>query len=161
MMKDITHSLLDSLQSFEWFCNVGKPVSGAICVPTWDQVAELVKSDRADEIMSDMANLGRYNVRKVSVERYNDWNEIPRVVCPKLTPLVLDAIGKNGISSHPDRESIATWMDWHLIGWLVEVEYSDLVAPGYFCRMGKLFKEGHFPCGWHGNYWPEGMPIVY
>lgn len=90
-----------------------------------------------------------------------DWNEVPQAVRPKINQLVAEVFNKSGIHSHPSRIALAACMKWNLMGWIIEVEHSHIIATGYFTILGEYYKAGHFPCGWQGSNWPEGLPVVY
>jgi hypothetical protein len=47
-----------------------------------------------------------------------------------------------------------------IIGYLLELQYSEYVPPGFFTSVFKYYEQGYMPCGWDGEY-PNGKLIVF
>jgi hypothetical protein len=87
------------------------------------------------------------------------WNEIVVEVKTVSDPLVRQktekVVRENGLP--PVFEASVRW---DITGVCMEAEYADVFKPGWFAAQAYWYVNGHFPCGWEGDY-PKGKLVIY
>jgi hypothetical protein len=51
-------------------------------------------------------------------------------------------------------------VDWDILHVCMEAEYADVYPPGFFASQAFWYVQGHFPCGWEGEF-PAGRLVLY
>ena len=51
-------------------------------------------------------------------------------------------------------------VQWDILHVCVEAEYADTYEPGFYASQAYWYVNGHFPCGWEGQF-PAGRLIIY
>ncbi len=152
----------DALSHFSFhglFGRCGEAVDDAHSVPGWRSALEFAESEVWDDFVLDRANAIRLWVRPISVERFGCWGDFS-VPAGARWDSIQDAVR----SRSPVDDGIWTrtlpTVEWILVHAAVEEAYADLDCPDWHRRMLKWLCDGHFPCGWDGEY-PAGSPVVY
>ncbi|HWB60633.1 MAG TPA: hypothetical protein VG733_14155 [Chthoniobacteraceae bacterium] len=158
-----TYATLKQLQEAEWFDCVGRfliiedePVE---VVTSWEEAMECCTSQEWDWALLESGNIFRGKIRTVSMDELRTWNA--RV--EKVRPLAMSLVNeKTRLTKEqfdlPDVFESNTYAQILMV--LMEAEYSQIVAPGNFSKLELLFLNGHFPCGWRGEF-PDGELIIY
>jgi len=150
----------EKLKSTQLFSNVGvHNAPNATVVSSWSDAISRCSSREWDSWLLEAANQIRDKLSDAFVERYCQWNdithEIKRIVIPILDQKCEEVITENALP-----KSFIDTVHWDVLGFFVEVAYSDIASPGFFHSQWESYMNGHFPCGWEGNY-PSGRPIIY
>lgn len=155
-----TTATLDKLYSVKWFVNVGKrDQTRAEYVNSWDEAIKSCSEIEWEDLTLEAANQLAERVREKNLDRFNQWNSIVKVVKPFSDALVRDKSEHISLLNKlPD--TFLSCIRWDIFHLCMEVEYSDLVEPGFFSSLSFYYFRGHFPCGFSGLF-PKGQFIVY
>jgi hypothetical protein len=154
-----TEATLQDLESANWFSSVGQPVSGVIVVSSWSEAIKHCGSDEWEALTQEADNRYCVQLQKRAPERFQKWNEIVREVKLKTVPLVDRKIAKV-VEENKLPKVFGDTVDWDILGVCMESEYADVFPPGFFAAQAYWYVQGHFPCGWRGEF-PEGTRIIY
>jgi hypothetical protein len=69
----------------------------------------------------------------------------------RTTPIIRDHLVPNALK---------TCVRWDLVNFLQAVELNDQLSNTFYLEIGEIYLQGHFPCGWRGNY-PKGKMVIY
>lgn len=159
-MNQSTEAMVARLHAVELFAAVGQPVADDYSlVRSWPEAVRHSASDRWESIEQEEDNRLSQAVFNVSRELFQRWNDVVRELKQHIIPFVSDAVAKLGIEADIARQVVDS-ANWDLLGLLLESEYSTIVEPGFFSRIGHWYLLGHFPCGWDGDY-PTGRLVLY
>ncbi|SCB49030.1 hypothetical protein GA0061103_0496 [Rhizobium multihospitium] len=155
-----TIATLDKLDSVEWFVNVGKrDQTYAEYVNSWDEALKSCSEIEWENLTSEAANQLVERVREKSLDRFNQWNSILKVVKPFSDALVTEKSEHISVSNKlPD--TFLNCVRWDIFHLCMEAEYSDLVEPAFFSSLSFYYFKGHFPCGYSGPF-PKGRFVIY
>lgn len=93
-------------------------------------------------------------------DRYQLWNslvdELKQIIDPMIDRKLKPILELRKTDNGRFRQSI--WSDMLLIG--MEAEYADIRPPEFYARLAHWYLQGHFPCGWQGEF-PSGKLVIY
>jgi len=156
-MRDETHALLQAMERWPWFENVGDPIEdlGVIPVVSWDNAVELCGGNLWEVTRLQTHNRYTKEVRARDWTRANQWNSIVEQINEAIRPLV-DARGRVPSTRLSLPELFVHQVDWDILGICMEAEYADIYPPLFYANiLAPWYRTGHFPCGWDG---PELQP---
>ena len=107
----------------------------------------------------EAANLIRDALVTKFRDRYGQWNRIAEELKGMTVPLVNDHI-ERVVKENALPEAFSHSVHWHILHACIETEYSDIVQPRFYTELARWYINGHFPCGWDGQF-PEGFLKVY
>lgn len=161
-MKRQTKKVINTLFATQWFFAVGERAKGVVRASDWAEAAKSCISQKWQDTCLEADNLLRENIYANSnarPERINRWNEIvdemEAAIVPKVKATLEPLASK--IAHLNEIESAITQM---IIGYGMELEYNDLIQPGFYSGLADWLMRGRFPCGWQGEY-PKGKLVVY
>jgi hypothetical protein len=112
----------------------------------------------------------------VFTERTCRWRDVAKPIWRDLADLARDVLAPSAVargcpgdlarlSGLPEEGALnpREFLDsicYDIGHYLLEVEYSDVVEPGYYAEQMEWYRLGHFPCGWQGK-WPEGRRVIF
>lgn len=170
----MTNTLLAALESAEWFARVGQTSESGpratflereignpeICpVASWEEALSLASAAEWGNANLEAMNRLRNRIWPISQPRICQWNEVAQEIRAAVDPLVARKLdGVSGIPSFPPipRALIRA----NLIGCCLESENSDLVPPSFFHVVAYWLLQGHYPCGWNGEF-PGGELLLF
>ena len=156
-MNSDTAKFIQQIRDEGLFGAVGSgDLEGTRCVNSWDEAINSVDNEESRSFRLARKNDLSTRLFKVNRQRFNDWNSIIRPVRAGVRPLV-------ELNARPIPEitpGAVSAVVWDLMGACMELEYADLIDPGFFSQMAEFYVAGRFPCGWEGLY-PAGVLIVY
>jgi hypothetical protein len=88
-----------------------------------------------------------------------EWNEIALEVKKAVDPLVMRKI-EDVTREHNLPKVFHNRVRWDIMHLCMEAEYADLCSPAFYAGISYFYVNGHFTCGWSGEY-PEGMLVIY
>jgi hypothetical protein len=74
-------------------------------------------------------------------------------------PLVLRKTKAVVEANHLPRGFVDT-VQWDILRLCMEAEYADVFPPGFYASQAYWYMQGHFPCGWEGEF-PQGRLTVF
>lgn len=155
-----TISTLDKLDSVQWFIHVGQQdMQHAVYVRSWDDAVEHCSSEEWENLTLEAANQLRERIVEIDKRRLNQWNEILEVVKPFAYAITDEKAGPIFKQKQLPKVFLDT-VKWDILHLCMEAEYADIVKPAFFSSLAFYYLEGHFPCGFSGNF-PDGKFVIY
>jgi hypothetical protein len=153
-------AVLDELVGLDWFSRTGTFAGTADAKPvkTWKKAVASSQCVDWKNIKLETANELRAKIQAVSIELYQTWNA---AVIP-LRDRVKEVVGAPVaayLAKHDLSPKVLNSVQWDVLHAAMEAHYSHVASPGAYTKMLALYRQGHFPCGWVGE-WPEGVMLV-
>ena len=159
-MHPTTDATLEKLERTAWFSRVGQPTAADVLVlASWEEAVEQCSSLEWENLNIDAFNDYRAELAERSKEKFRQWNEVVDELKKRTIPLVRRKI-QDVVRAERLPKRFEGMVQWDILGFCTEAEYADVCPPGFSTRLGAWYLDGHFPCGWWGNF-PEGKLIVY
>jgi hypothetical protein len=159
-MQPTTIATIEQLGNAAWFSCVGiKDTKVAIVLSSWREAIESAVSAEWEDLRLDAANQLRARIMERSKERYAQWNEIATEIRAVIIPFVQS---KTEPITREQKllPAFQARVDWDIIHLCMEAEYADVCPPAFYAGISYFYVNGHFPCGWNGEY-PKGMLVIY
>ena len=151
---------MDDLYERDWFCNVGvKDGDDADFLASWPDAFASCASPAWENLRYHAANALGQALHERTPQRYARWNEIVEEVKPLVISLVHEKT-EDVIARYSPPKVFLNTVRWDILHACMEIEYEDVVESTFFLRLAAWYAEGHFPCGWRGEF-PKGRLIVY
>ena len=160
-LKVQTLELLNQLDRFDWFTNVGGLLPSSVArAATWREAGAICKTKASSNVALAASNLLTERLYYDHPKRYHRvWNSLVLAINPIWRPLCEARMRPIQIANKLSEEFVHA-VDWDIVGACMEIEYADLIPPRYFKDRLDWYLAGHFPCGWEGDF-PEGRLIVF
>jgi hypothetical protein len=165
-LKPATVATLHELKRADWFAHVGQNLlnTGVITVPvsiatSWVDAAKWCGKEDWSFTLNEFTNIYTQSLAKIAPKQYHDWNDRVKLVKQSSVPLV-----RVKIESIPNDIVLSSNVESKLQGMiamvLLEAEFADTVPPGNHSKLAFWLVNGHFPCGWKGEF-PNGNLVIY
>lgn len=160
-MRPETLTIIDDLRNTLLFRSVGEAVDdrNIIVVQSWPQAIKSAERLNWENIRIEWRNTLSGRLAVEFPARFDQWNEVTTELKRLLLPIVDEKIAALELDEKL-RTKLLNNVRWDLLSLLQESEYSDLVTPQYYAALGVVYFDGHFPCGWQGDY-PNGKFVVF
>jgi hypothetical protein len=109
---------------------------------------------------SPAINRYRERVAERSKERWMIYNDVVREVKKVTEPLVERKIAAV-VREHNLPKTFSDQVRFDIACVFVESEYADVYPPSFFMANAYWYVNGHFPCGWRGEFSPKGQLVIY
>jgi hypothetical protein len=160
---------VEQLESRDWFTQLGT-INGItqpdkiILVASWDEAMTYCTSEIWDDVILEAQNQYCSRLFEHSPARFRHWNEVVALV----EPVGFDLVDRKIATVLKDNNlpnGFVGCVRSDIVGLLLEAEYADVIAPGFFAANGYWYATGHFPCGWVGDFQgalpPYGRLVIY
>jgi hypothetical protein len=159
-MHPRTEATLRKIGRANWFCNVGvRDTNEADILSSWPEAIESCGSLEWENLCLEAANQYRERLVERSPERFEAWNDIVDMIKPAAIALV-KVKTKRVIEEHNLPKVFLDTVNWDIVHLCMEAEFADVYPPVFYASQAYWYMEGHFPCGWIGQF-PEGRHIIY
>lgn len=161
-MHPSTKNTLDKLDTIEWFSKVGQKsdrLSTATILSSWDEAISSCSTIEWENLLLEAANQYCERLAERSRERFNRWNDVVEEMKNYTVDLVKKKIKKT-VEENNLPDVFEDTVQWDILHLAMEAEYADVYPPGFYASQSYWYYEGHFPCGWNGEF-PEGNLIIY
>lgn len=159
-LKPKTLATLRRLEDASWFANVGvMNVQNVIILSSWQEAIKHCENFEWENLCLEAANQYCKRLQERSPIRFNQWNDIVASLKLVTEPLVRKKI-ETVVRSHDLPTVFEDTVQWDVLHLCMEAEYSDVYQPGFYASQGYWYVNGHFPCGWQGNF-PDGTLVIY
>lgn len=159
-MNYYTKATINEIESVEWFGAVGRrDVQGAVVLDSWVEAISSCSSVGWQHILLEATNQYREMLLLHSKEHFNRWNQVVDEMKVIAEPLVMRKIDRI-VRLNTLPIVFEHTVKWDMLHLLVEAEYSEIVPPSFFAGIAYWYIQGHFPCGWEGEY-SNGKQIIY
>jgi len=144
-----------------WLTRCGQPLPTAryILASDWKEALRSSQSAKWQQLRLRLRGDLTAKLSRSHRERFREWNNIVRQLKPHTEGFKLNVVLPFAIS-HGLPDSFSDNVEWDILNWHMEIEYSDLVPIFFYRDLMEVYNDGHFPCGWDGEY-PIGTFIVY
>jgi hypothetical protein len=160
-MQPKTVATMDRLEDAAWFSRVGVHDSDVpLVLSSWQEAVEHCSSAAWKDLCLEAANQYSERLFERSPERFHRWNEIATEVRAVVIPLVSRKI-EAVVAEHHLPIAFEHSVRWDMIHLCMESEYADVYPPGFYASHAYWYVQGHFPCGWQGEFPKDGRLIVY
>ena len=161
-MRQSTHALLATLERVEWFSSVGQPVDDPTVrtLGSWQEAIASCQTDRWNYVTLEAKNIFTKALASDYMDEYRRWNQLAAELKAVHEPLI-ERKSSQVIAACQLPKAVHNCVRWDILMACMEQEYFELIAPGFFSRLGQLYIEGHFPCGWEGPFPGTGLLLVY
>lgn len=159
-MHSRTESTINELAEKDWFSRVGKLDSDrVIFFDSWNEAIASCEADNWTSLLEESANQYRARIAERNRERFIEWNrlvrEIKEFTMPFVEKKIEQVVRANGLPI-----SFVHAVQWDILHLCMESEYADVFPPGFYASQAYWYSNGHFPCGWRGDF-PNGKICVY
>jgi hypothetical protein len=163
----LTSDIITELESIQWFNNCGKKFEKSInfkvkVLGSWDEVIQKYTDPYWEEVSDEEKGILTTHLANKYPQKYHGkWNklvkEIKQVVEKIIDPQVVDLIQRNNLNP-----SLLDCVRWDILHALIVIIYERerCRPPVFFKQLYEIYKSGHLPCGWDGE-WPEGQLTIY
>ena len=154
------------LEKIDWLGRCGQPFSLQLTFPTtfvssWSEAAQHYSDQAWEDATLEAQN--RLTERLSAHHRvaYQNWNNVvqsakERIVFPLTSRVWFPLAERLGLG-----KPLVDCISWDVLGAVMEHEYRDLAdCPPFFQELLQVYRTGHFPCGWVGD-WPSGKLVVW
>jgi hypothetical protein len=162
-MYDRTGTMINLLSNAEWFSKVANAVNGnVLAVGDWEHAIAHLTNGYWEDLHYYSANQLFEAGRVVNAHKGNssrNWNLIATEIRSIVIPLVEDKT----VSISKAQNLPKVFMDqvlWDMLHIAMATDFSDVFIPDFYASLAYWYLEGHFPCGWEGEY-PKGRLIIY
>lgn len=166
LLQPATQATLQQLRDSEWFSRLGQFTinEGEIVVPveivsSWAEAIECCSADEWNWMLLESANMLRRKLMQTSMNEFRMWNmrieKVKTVAVPFVNAKISATKKEFGLP-----EAFDATVNAQILMVLMEAEYSQIIEPGNFSKLAFWFVNGHFPCGWSGEF-PKGDLIIY
>jgi hypothetical protein len=162
-----TRELLKELEEAAWFAVVGRPLAEAasgsvVLVSSWEDALACYSSQHKWSCLKlEQGYELRAYLQTHAPDRRRAWNLSVREVKKSLLPLVQKktrpVVRRLTI---PQAATVQHAAECDILGACMELEYSDVRPPGFYCSLVLWYLGGRFPCGW-GERLPAGEVRLY
>ena len=156
-----TIATLIELAEASWFSRLGvKDTETAIVVSSWPEAVEHCKAHQWELLRKEA--LARYFdcVAVRSEQCVKLWDDVLRDVRIVTEPLVTRKIAAV-VREHNLPQIFEAQVRSDIDALCMESEFGDVFPPSFFMASGYWYLNGHFPCGWRGEFPPKGQRFVY
>jgi hypothetical protein len=163
-MHPRTKATLEQLENANWFARVGSmdgimEPEKIVMLPSWPEAIEQCSSIEWENLCLEAQNQYRMRLLERNKDRYLQWNDTVDAIKPFVISLVKRKIEVT-VRMHNLEKVFEDTVLWDILGVCMESEFADVYPPGFFASQAYWYVNGHFPCGWEGEF-PNGKLIVY
>ena len=158
-------AFLEAVRGVRWFercgheCRVAVPFE-IVRVADWDVAQATCANGCWENVQLEAQNALTVFLNNNYRARYQQWNDI--VVAAKSACLssLTDVVWQPFCERNRLAETVVQSVQWDILGAIMEREYDDCPGrPTFALHLFNLYRAGHFPCGWRGE-WPAGQLLV-
>jgi hypothetical protein len=154
------------LESINWFASCGQPISSTVPFPvtivdSWTVAIELCSKQSWEDFTLEAQNRLTEFLHNYHRSAYQSWNTIVITAKERIVNPLTNRIWRPFSEEHGFGKVMVDCVSWDVLGAIMEHEYrycSD--RPEFFKHLLQIYRAGHFPCGWNGD-WPTGDLLVW
>jgi hypothetical protein len=159
-MQARTRATLAEFDSAAWFRAVGLPVEGPfVILSSWEDAIASCTSSEWEELLLEASNRYTDLLASKAPARFQSWNQVVVELKALTEPLVSRKVA-TVLEEHDLLKEFVDSVQWDILGACMEAEFADVQPPGFFASQAFWYVQGHFPCGWKGDF-PDGRLILY
>lgn len=158
---------LERLSNIDWFSRIFEPdeISTPLdyaYVKSWDEAKPLFRSIKWEWTTNEARNALSEHVGMKFPELFDvRWSKF---VTEDVRPWVkthIDPLTTEVMERHNLGQRFVDSVRWDVMHMILEDVFRDTNPPIlFFAELLKFYEAGHFPCGWKGGRWPQGILMV-
>jgi len=158
----LDNNIFERLQAIRWFEKCGQPPIqnlefGITWIKDWQTATKYFSDPEWQNTTLEARNMLTVHLSKKHAKEYQDWNKLVRDAKIKLQD-IFTAIEifqqKQGLN-----KKFSDCARWDLLAAVMESTYKSCHPPVFFLKLLTIYENGHYPCGWQGE-WPNGNLVV-
>ncbi|MBP1994273.1 hypothetical protein [Paenibacillus eucommiae] len=157
------NNLLNQLESVDWFGNCGKEIGenpNMVYASNWKDAVKISGQVSWENTQLNARNAMTKYLSEMHKTEFQQWNNISKIVKTKYLPVILSKIEKYAQEQQLKLEFIHS-VRWDLHSAFMERFYEPLGhGCNFYANLLEIYKAGHFPCGWDGD-WPKGKLVIF
>ncbi|MFM7162229.1 MAG: hypothetical protein ACKO3P_17890 [Planctomycetaceae bacterium] len=163
-MHPRTKATLEQLETANWFSQVGTVFGVSqrekiVMLPSWQKAIEQCSTIEWENLCLEAQNQYRIRLLERNMDRYLQWGAVVDIHKPSTIPFVQRKIEAT-VKQHRLPKVFEDTVQWDILGVCMESEFADVYPPGFFASNAYWYMNGHFPCGWQGEF-PKGTLLIY
>ena len=92
-------------------------------------------------------------------KEYQSWNKISKIIKANIEQQLVPILNEKG-SELALSKIVIDSIKWDILSYFQEECYSQFRIPRFYNSLYKIYRSGHIPCGWEGNY-PDGSICIF
>ena len=161
------NAVAEMVREIQWFRKCGDLSShlddidaDIVRVTTWpDALARCMAPEWEDTTLNAQNTLTEHLHLRCS-NLYANWNEViaqikVSIIAPIVDPAILPIATRFELP-----QVFLDCVHWDILHAVAEIAYEGCRPPAFFRRLLAVYRRGHFPCGWNGE-WPDGQLLVF
>ncbi|WP_340399400.1 hypothetical protein [Paenibacillus sp. FSL H8-0079] len=162
----INKEIFDRIDSIHWFTNCGTPIAqgsikqSIVLIDGWVQAEKWYSATSWEHTTLEARNTLTEFLHRKYPNQDAEWNK--KVEDAKG---YIDSSLSAKLHSYKDQYQLdhifVDCVKWDVLHAIMEFAYTDCKRlPHFFLDLLQIYENGHFPCGWEGDY-PNGKLVVY
>jgi len=162
----VDEAFVRGLEAVDWFAACGRSLAIGLPFPTspvgsWAEAIQRCSDQTWEDATLEAQNRLTEFLHTQHRDRYRDWNDIAIVAKERVVTPLRDRVWRPFAERHGLTKVLANCVSWDVLAAIMEYEYRDCPGrPEYFLHLLRLYRAGHIPCGWSGE-WPAGQLFVW
>jgi hypothetical protein len=154
------------LEMVDWFASGGQPLAislpfSVVPVGSWAEAIERCSDQSWEDTTLEARNHLTVFLHTHHRDDYRDWNAITIAAKERLVTPLKERVWQPFAEQHGFGKALVDCVSWDVLAAIMEHEYRDCPGrPEYFLHLLRVYRAGHFPCGWSG-VWPAGQLLVW
>lgn len=154
------------LISMNWFQSCGTVPAlvlpfNALPVSSWSEAIEHCSDYSWGNIELSARNELTIFLSSHFPDEDQNWNVITETAKERVITPLTDQVWRPFANHHGLGDAFVDCVSWDVLAAVMEQEYRACTGrPDWFLQLFQVYRAGHFPCGWSGE-WPSGRLLVW
>lgn len=155
-------SLVEELFSTEWFRRCGNPPPplpfACSQVGSWAEACTLSSAIDWENTTLEARNELTDILHKSQPNQMQDWNDITNEAKAQIVFPLTEKYWKSFATENGLGKPFIDCVQWDILAACMESAYDQ---PRFFTELLKVYRAGHFPCGWASGEYPNGNLVIW
>lgn len=154
------------LEAQDWFVACGQPLTISLPFPvsqvgSWREAIDRCSDQSWEDVTLEARNRLTVFLHTHHRDDYRNWNAITIAAKQRVVTQLMDRVWLPFAEQNGFGKVLVDCVSWDVMAAIMEHEYRDcLNRPEFFLHLLQVYRAGHFPCGWSGE-WPAGRLLVW
>lgn len=154
------------LEAIGWFADCGQAPADDLPLATspvgsWPEAIERCSDLSWEATTLEASNRLTLFLHTHHRDAYQRWNEIVAAAKQRVVTSITDRVWAPFAERHGFGRVLVDCASWDVLGAVMEHEYRCFPdRPEFFSHLLRVYRAGHFPCGWVGA-WPAGHLLIW
>jgi hypothetical protein len=162
----VDEALARELEAVDWFAACGQPLEIGLQFPfarvgSWAEAIERCSDQSWEDTTLEARNRLTVFLHTHYRDNYRDWNAITVAAKDRVVTPLIDRVWRPFTERHGFGKVLVDCVSWDVLAAIMESEYKGCLGrPEFFLHLLRVYRAGHFPCAWSGE-WPAGRLLVW